>query len=1128
MRYIGLFKWYDQEKGFGVISTLFPQITATEDVFCHCSNIEKGTKVALGIPVTFEVKQRAKGGYAAKECRSFIGSLDEWKFLFNNKGINLVVKTDTEELDVLTIAIGQISTTQAAQNFINAYQNWSKKQDVIDKVYFINATKESMVEEIQEFVKDLVKDLTINDKWKYFKHCNLGLNYFTDDECLQLADNVTKAQYISIAKLRPNIYTEIVEQKIKRKLVDFSFDFKVQDSWHQTVKSEYDVLSELYKDYCCVATEIQQTELQKVAGESILLKGNLFKDKTKALIGLDPNYSRFVSQFKYLVNFPPCIPTTVQDELKSLVVPLIKQSFEWQDVLKMMVDGFLPVDNHFIQSKFKHFDKKILELICLNTNVFDNEFIGSLLFDYLSITHDIDTVISIYQKKRRIQTPERTETIKNCIEECFANESVGFVQNAYSYIGLLGENFIYTITERYFLFTHDSEPLLKQINKAEGEFGEKIEELLFEFHINHPEWIDDNFVRPFCLTSIDTHPRTTHEYVVQLLKLYCNNTKNYKQTTIYASHYSSEAKIEIENYLVSVLTREEYMLLWEESVCNILPNGYIDDYFDDREYRYLKANEWLSLGKLTENQLRTILVNILKNIQGVMHHKCFKTEYNVYKFLKEKHWKEDYESIISDQHILLFEHADNLIFDDFNEICRIFALFPDSVQVRLFKYIFLCIKKQKFSIKAIDLLKLNDSDEAYRNCPEEDKPIVCLSVSIIIESLISYDKNKTFITDKDFYKLVYVSVAHGKKELSPIGDFFDKCTGKRYRRYPDLDNVRKFIYPIQSEDGRVWYIINFPYDGNLVENVKNITGRRYHPKYQVWFAPDSSSQQVKDFAMYNGFVLIEEVKPKESIGHSFSQITQNCNQEKLRDILHDVASLENSHDNMPNFLWCEGRESQTGSPDVWWCVGHHPCNACAIVLHSTGDWEKYTLFDFCKILGYDLHEQNKYGHFKAGQYALFITSINRFNKLLERLTCKECGDIIYPIEDNYSVNGASSFHCTNGNCGMYHQVIYLNHCYTRKCRGVIDSREGARCPNGLVICKACGTCCSTEMFQYRLDRLRRAGSNFISPELIHRIQDNAGHANQGQYFCYKCGNAIDGKSANRCNSCGAIINYKDQ
>ena len=130
-------------------------------------------------------------------------------------------------------------------------------------------------------------------------------------------------------------------------------------------------------------------------------------------------------------------------------------------------------------------------------------------------------------------------------------------------------------------------------------------------------------------------------------------------------------------------------------------------------------------------------------------------------------------------------------------------------------------------------------------------------------------------------------------------------------------------------------------------------------------------------------------------------------------------------------------------------------------------------------MGFNLDDGNRVGDFiEKGKYYQFISTINQFNRLLERMYCDSCNHILYPIEDShFAYHRVVRFHCANQDCSEYHNEIYLHHCLNGRCNGIIDSRWSKKCPNGLYICsnETCGCCCSHDMLSRRLQNLRTTG-----------------------------------------------------
>ena len=150
-------------------------------------------------------------------------------------------------------------------------------------------------------------------------------------------------------------------------------------------------------------------------------------------------------------------------------------------------------------------------------------------------------------------------------------------------------------------------------------------------------------------------------------------------------------------------------------------------------------------------------------------------------------------------------------------------------------------------------------------------------------------------------------------------------------------------------------------------------------------------------------------------------------------------------------------------------------------------------------------EKGNYGTFEIGKYNQFMSHINRFNQLLEKIYCKECNHILYPVESsNYAAYSVTRFCCENEKCNEHKKTVYLNHCLNGKCNSIIDSRDSKKCPNGLYICQVCGSCCSHSMFIRHLNNLEKTGG-LIHSDLRLKIENKAGHLERAEYYCHSCG-----------------------
>ena len=367
----------------------------------------------------------------------------------------------------------------------------------------------------------------------------------------------------------------------------------------------------------------------------------------------------------------------------------------------------LPIDTNYIEQNFQYINKDNIQYIVNKESAFTAGFVCEILFQYLIKTKYIDTTILYYNNRIDIQSPKQTEIIKEHIKNHFIKSEVNFIKKATDYIPLFGEDYIFNIILYYLIKTHKTEAIITQLYHINNDYKEKLLAILFSFHNKHREYIDDNFVEPFICKSnkIYLEPLLTEDYIINIIEAYIDNTKNYKQAIIYANSYSFNAKIKIENYLITKLTEKEYMHLWEEELCDNLPKDYLDFYFDDKEYKYSNIEKWIEKKRITEETIISALQKTLIRIQGITYYRYFRTEYLIYVFLNKQQWNDKIILTINKSNLEIFKWTLNPIYTDYETICKTFILFPGSIQIKIFKFIFLCIAQGKLKIIAEDLQK---------------------------------------------------------------------------------------------------------------------------------------------------------------------------------------------------------------------------------------------------------------------------------------------------------------------------------------------------------------------------------------------------------------------------------------
>lgn len=229
----------------------------------------------------------------------------------------------------------------------------------------------------------------------------------------------------------------------------------------------------------------------------------------------------------------------------------------------------------------------------------------------------------------------------------------------------------------------------------------------------------------------------------------------------------------------------------------------------------------------------------------------------------------------------------------------------------------------------------------------------------------------------------------------------------------------------------------------------------------------------------------------------------------------NITYNRNEHNKAKNHPICDGRKAvnkTTKEPllsdekvEYWWCA-NQKCFKPSRELHNSKDWEKYSLFDFLTILKVD---------FKESDLEIYLNIINKANRFLKHLNCRECNHILYPKgKTNYAFYGVSNFSCKTETCSQKGKEIYLSHCLNGYCEMEIDSRDCVKCKPvgfdadscGWYVCNYCHSCCSSEQLQRR---------KYVYDTILHSEYKChlEGHRNLGIVSCNKCGDSMESNEA---------------
>ena len=209
----------------------------------------------------------------------------------------------------------------------------------------------------------------------------------------------------------------------------------------------------------------------------------------------------------------------------------------------------------------------------------------------------------------------------------------------------------------------------------------------------------------------------------------------------------------------------------------------------------------------------------------------------------------------------------------------------------------------------------------------------------------------------------------------------------------------------------------------------------------------------------------------------------------------EIAKEHNKATDLP-FFWCRGLECFQNS------LNKQTLEKCSV-------WQEYSLYHLIEIMGFIKIQNTEAGYEPDKAIKEFISCANRVMKIFRRLRCRNCGHLLYTYQGN-GFNRYNHYSCINPTCPEYNNPVYLNYCFKCK-KGLIDSRDSARCPNGWYICPTCHSCCDDE--QYERQAQRYIVENRPVPLSI-KSKRGQGHNDKRIYFCHKCGTQLQFYSDN--------------
>jgi cold shock CspA family protein len=1120
---IGLVKWFDESKGFGVVVT-----PKNEELFLHINSFtERPAKILKGTPIIFSKHfDKKKEKYAAENSR-LVGFLEDW-------GISLSYLGKSDEVPIEVEVKGH-----------SRHGNPYVRKEI--RYFNLNAISTRKILE-GKTVEEIFNVIT-----EYFDH-HLQPEYFIN-YCELIENRINKIVDKNDAeellnKIWQHFGSHLKEEILFRTWITRKFKFIGYSD-----ATEYQIPLLVFKKF---VSEIGLPELKRIKefenGE--LVCKELVNDRLNNIELLTSN------QLKLLYPFLDFLPEPESKERKAYIDKLYIST-----LFKEIINDATSLDAIATNNDFEKYASLKNRIPAFIDDTQKSNLIDSL--NAIIITKSLDSyrpelwlkglindisfeLLSDWFLSNSISI-EKSSTILSRMSETQQFELLTAYSKKYGWekgFDLL-EHYLKSVNSlRYDFELSDklfdieywsnkkSKGLLSFYNKYVFDHSSDEEKysLFFKGFINKipQDLVLQNATKLNYDESLILFERykETKEFILQILIAQVFEANIPKIELIYQLAYKFlgvDQYHELDLVVLKAVTEDEYFSLWKKGKGKILPREAISKFLSDNYDSYNVVDKWLGDNIITAEHLSEFLIELLKNEKPIEDRIGFYRLFNRIKCLLK----------IDKTSALAIRKLNNTFFNlilwfltdseelNFDELKFKFIYFAPNDQIKIVKRLFSCKAKNEFdlTIEKLDELRRFDFDLYNLNLEFNPELQVDISTDVVIKALLSYRKSGRFLFEGELLKTVLDDLGNDKTKRFSLHSFFEKCKGRTISKFNW--NREGEVSKIQFGNNQFYFAITFPTGENvwingrdrfqhnpnferLKEAVKGLPGSKWNAAAQHWGVPSQYESQVLDFARDNRFFL-------NIGGGSYS------------DNIHlaEFPVVE-----IPNGIsFCEGRIAnrlhQTFKKEFWWCKGQACFEKCENI-HGTDEWDNYTLLDFCEILRFNTDETNRMGDFiPKGVYYQFIGLINRFNRLLERLYCTDCNQILSPVDtSHFAAHTVVRFHCVNAACHNK-QEIYLNHCLNGQCNSIIDSRVSKKCTNGLYICENCGSCCSHSMLERRLNGLRTT-NGYIHSSLVYEVERKLGHLERAEYYCFRCGEEMDETDSEvfHCNSCDVTYDTK--
>lgn len=1102
---IGLVKWFDPDKGFGVIGT-----PDAGEFFLHINSFAtKPEKILKGTPIAFSPKIDKQKNRNSAENSRLVGNPEDWKVILGYLG-----KSDSVSLEV------EITGRGKRGNPYHRKEIQSFSLTGLSLKYFL---KDKSVTEITNFITDYFdNDLEIKH---FIAYCELLENRIKKHLPDESATNILNSAFSYFGN---NLSEEILFEVWKQK--KFKFISYID-------KDDYEIPENVLTSNIL---EIGKPELKRILNFSF---GSDFC--SQFVNNKFNNIEHFTSsEIKDLYQFLEFESENEREKRKSQLDILYAQQTTAELTEQANKLGTINTNDDFnnynrllqlIPSQFNDEDKtrikniifKIIALKCseeFKPELWIKGIIEEAPFEFASkLFLDKDT-----QKEKRIsilsklQTDKQFELLKLYSTEYDYEKAFTLIEGLVKKENSLG--YYFNLSEVLFDIEFWSDKkcndLINLFNDYVNNAGneEQKYELFFKGYVkNVPQKLVyqniDNLKESDCRKIFESQPENKI-FIKEILerKATTENTSNFDWLYSLAYKFLDKDNFDaFDTKVFETIEQPEYFKLWKEGKTKIFPENHIGEILKDKFENYAQIKNWIDNNATTTEIIEDFLFSYLSNQVPITDRIIFYKQLNHIKYLlqlnelhleKIKLFQNDFYQTI----LWLLDKEEVL---DFEQLKQKFIYFAPDDQVRITRKLFFLKAKGKFDLTVEKLNELTRFDlDLYRtNLGFNPEIPVDISTDVVIKALLSYKQNQRFFVESELLTVILNDLMLDKTRRFRLSNYFENCLGRQtakfdWSREGEIRKVsygnNQFYFAISFSTGETKWVNNRwggrevyspnPNFENLKEAVKKLPAVKWNPNEKHWGVPSQYETEVLTFAREQRFFL-------DFDGSNYA---------------NNIHLAEFKREDVPNGIsFCEGRLAnrphEMFKKEFWWCGGQ-PCFSKCETIHPKEEWEQYTLLDFCEILGFNTDETNRMGdHIPKGNYYQFIALINRFNRLLDKLYCRDCNHILYPSDfgtSHFAAHTIVRFQCRNETCSN-NDEIYLNHCLNGQCNCIIDSRVSKRCDNGLFICENCGSCCSHNMLERRLANLKLTGG-YIHDNLIKCVNQKLGHLERAEYFCYKC------------------------